>query len=503
MEISHKCEICEFISDGKAHLERHIKTVHVEEKKYFECDICTIRFKSNEKLNVHIDRVHQQFSKRYQCDICDLKFTQYSKLKMHFINIHERKKFECTICNEFYDKNNLSTHIKLRHIEIDFECVLCNIRLKSKQSLDQHLATEHKIATSKIDHKCDICRKQFTQKTHLRTHMKGVHFNDRNFKCAICGKTFNNNNDVKAHMTSNHGDIPQFKCEFCEMLFNNPTRLKDHEKIIHQGIVYRCKQCGKKFQRENTFRYHLDHFHNNERLFQCDVCQLSFKSQNGLQLHVQIHSNESRQMNQYECDICAKRFYTIPNLRSHFRIHSSKVPCDQCDKYFPKMNLKQHKEIVHSGVTKVECHICGKFITNLSYNLKLHFTKLHGENSKIKIDHKCLTCNKTFKCLSGLKAHGKTHLRLENSKVQCDKCDKTFLKKDLKTHKDLVHDRSRKVECQFCGQFILKAKRDIDKHIARMHMYVEKARIEYNKCDLRQSVHKSVGVKSPSKNTRF
>ena len=59
-QITLKCEYCELISDCQAHLERHIKTVHMK-IKLFSCEICQKSFGSNTNLNIH-KRRHKEKS---------------------------------------------------------------------------------------------------------------------------------------------------------------------------------------------------------------------------------------------------------------------------------------------------------------------------------------------------------------------------------------------------------------------------------------------------------
>ena len=44
--------------------------------------------------------------------------------------------------------------------------------------------------------------------------------------------------------------------------------------------------------------------HTNEKPYECDVCEKSFRTSGDLKSHMRIHTNEKP----YECDVCEKRF---------------------------------------------------------------------------------------------------------------------------------------------------------------------------------------------------
>ena len=55
--------------------------------------------------------------------------------------------------------------------------------------------------------------------------------------------------------------------------------------------------------------------HTNEKPYECDVCEKSFRTSSDLKKHMRIHTNEKP----YECDVCEKRFRESGNLQKHMR----------------------------------------------------------------------------------------------------------------------------------------------------------------------------------------
>ena len=64
---------------------------------------------------------------------------------------------------------------------------------------------------------------------------------------------------------------------------------------------------------------------------------------------------------------------------------------------------------------KVECQICGKFVTRLSSHMKIHSSEKA---------FRCELCGKGFKQSSDLTSHIRTHTG--SKPYKCDFCQKTF-----------------------------------------------------------------------------
>ena len=93
-------------------------------------------------------------------------------------------------------------------------------------------------------------------------------------------------------------------------------------------------------------------------------------------------------------------------------------------------HYKDHMDMVHNDIKKVQCEICNKAISNVA-NLKIHMAT-HEKK------YKCNSCDEEFSNEWFLKLHyNKTHA----VKVRkCDLCDKEFpSQKNLDAHMN-VHD---------------------------------------------------------------
>ena len=82
--------------------------------------------------------------------------------------------------------------------------------------------------------------------------------------------------------------------------------------------------------------------------FPCQICELFFKSNNDLILHI-ASFHEERDLLEFRCSICQASFLTNIDMEQHissFHVDIRPYKCDQCLKSFAKKSiLIQHKAI--------------------------------------------------------------------------------------------------------------------------------------------------------------
>ena len=109
------------------------------------------------------------------------------------------------------------------------------------------------------------------------------------------------------------------------------------------------------------------------------------------------------------------------NLSRYKHVHvNGKFSCNNCFlKFSSQLSLDQHRRNVHGEVENPSgfcCEICGK-----SYKQKKHM--IRHQQSHTKQDHKCNTCNSTFKTERNLTEHmDNSH---SNKSYYCDQCEKS------------------------------------------------------------------------------
>lgn len=155
-----------------------------------------------------------------------------------------------------------------------------------------------------------------------------------------------------------------------------------------------------------------------EKRFQCLKCNKSFKRNDRLKDHLNLHTNTF-----YKCEYegCTKQYWNKQSLFSHLETH--KMEPNKCD-------------------------FCEKILTTKAA-LRSHIRQVHLESME---DHRCEECGKNFKNHKMLYCHRQTHIREKN--YECPICLKKFISNaKLNRHKIQVHstDEDCKYKCDFCS----------------------------------------------------
>ena len=167
-------------------------------------------------------------------------------------------------------------------------------------------------------------------------------------------------------------------CAHCLAKLDASYERKIHEKVVHDKIDsdHKCDECGKIYTNSTSLKYHVEK-HKEPTKFSCDICDKSFVSKNGFDMHQQIvHNEEGDKHEKFLCEICNKQFTTSSNLSKHKRVlhyktntnhdfaDSFKVlefKCDECEKVFKRKDiLKRHKLTVHDKSFTLDCPSCEK-----------------------------------------------------------------------------------------------------------------------------------------------
>ncbi|XP_049790663.1 zinc finger protein 236-like [Schistocerca nitens] len=110
-----KCDYCNASFRKSNQLKRH-NHKHTGEKA-FKCDICDKSFISNASLKTHL-RTHEG-AKIYSCPFCDNNFSTNSSLKRHMVTHSESRPFMCPYCRKTFKTSfNCRTHMKTHRQEL-------------------------------------------------------------------------------------------------------------------------------------------------------------------------------------------------------------------------------------------------------------------------------------------------------------------------------------------------------------------------------------------------
>lgn len=306
------CSQCSKLLVSQADLERHLKTVHVENKLL--CNICGKTCSSRNTLNTHL-------------------------------NQHKGKTpFSCQQCNKtYFTKNGLQLHISAMHSETKrdkFLCSICGKGFATKQRLEIH----HLSHTGEKNYDCYLCEKKFATSFRLRAHLR-IHAGEKPYQCQTCGMRFTQRNALRCHERIHTGEKP-FECKVCGKRFNQGTILKTH-MTLHTGKTVKCPQCDKKFSRPSCLILHQRE-HTGEKPYVCYKCPKAYKQKSHLDRHLDTHFGVK-----HKCDICDKEYSKRSSLKIHMFEHTDDKPfqCLDCmEKFARRDKYKAHLKKAHNKI---------------------------------------------------------------------------------------------------------------------------------------------------------
>ena len=106
-----------------------------------------------------------------------------------------------------------------------------------------------------------------------------------------------------------------------------------------------CNNVNKQLSPKNKKRKQIQH--NDERPFQCRVCDKRFKQTSHLKRHSATHSSDRP----FQCEVCDKSFKQKATLKRHFATHSGERPfqCEVCDKSYTRNSTLMAHARTHTG----------------------------------------------------------------------------------------------------------------------------------------------------------
>ena len=174
---------------------------------------------------------------------------------------------------------------------------------------------------------------QFQQHT-LQRRKRKVYLKCRIPCCKLAYVTYHSVRSINAHHRTYHPGIT-YTCGKCSKLLNTPIALKWH-MYSHGNQAYKCDKCSKMFVYKSKLRQHC-RSHIKQKLYKCchGKCRAEYRHPQDLARHVLTHTHQI-----FECDLCEKTFKQKRLLRRHEAIHSTtcRYFCQRCNKGFVHNN---------------------------------------------------------------------------------------------------------------------------------------------------------------------
>ncbi|XP_058834548.1 zinc finger protein 37 [Topomyia yanbarensis] len=233
----------------------------------------------------------------WSCDKCKFK-TKYRVAVERHKAVHvkrENRTYPCTECDQVFKTYDEMRSHSLSHPENQVVCEVCGTALKNAYSLKAHMERHE----DSRKYSCEYCDYASNTKLALKAHMSIHTKSNWNKRCDVCGVMFRTSSRLKRHMES-HDNERKYACEQCPVRFNTTNALRNHYIRVHLAIRHACDHCDKSFDQKIALRDHIERVHHIQCNFICDICVMTFDSQQKLELHKQRHINPKPM----ECNIC-------------------------------------------------------------------------------------------------------------------------------------------------------------------------------------------------------
>ena len=412
------CSVCHkrFTAPTKTKIKEYFNNHLQFHSRIFphECPFCFIGFSTLFEMKIH-KKTHITSGKRYTCTVCSFVSENFAKFRNHLEETNHRK----NLIQELLEFNNSPNKYVHTETESDSDFVF-----SKSTSLQDKSAENFKVVSPKWRFECPLCsvnlgsnREAF--ETHIKLHKSS------SISCLYCQAEFANFDAVDEHIKDNHKD-KSFGCPFNDFSSESHSSLLLHFEIAgHKSLNEEDLSNIKQLEFENK-SYGQDRLFDTKKTLECSVCSESLESSAYFQLHLKLHTQESR----FECRFCFQNFPTIEEQlhhvkETHLKRNNVYYQCQKCQfKTQNKYSLLKHAQASN--------HFHGNGIPARDMNN----LNIFGSNYKSKEIKSCPVCFMELEGERSLKSHQKIHQT--GFPMECSQCLMGFVdRKKLDKHRSL------------------------------------------------------------------
>lgn len=253
-----------------------------------------------------IDNLHISYNFKQQCENTDASLREYIKSFRSSDNIKEELYLQS---QELADKTNDSENIIINNVEEIVDDV-------SSEAANDILPSQETDDSIIVKSDPDI---ELNEENSNIDYIQFLENNQVVLTCRTCAKSFTTVEGMKCHKRVHTGSL--FKCKECGKKYTRQNHLQRHELSHSRRKVHVCKICNKTLTRFEHLRRHLI-THLKEKPFGCTTCNRGFNRAE----HLTNHIKRCKGIHVYICDICNKGFNREDSLEVHKHIHNNKLP---------------------------------------------------------------------------------------------------------------------------------------------------------------------------------
>ena len=109
----------------------------------------------------------------------------------------------------------------------------------------------------------------------------------------------------------------EHQCDVCNLTFSNERGLNRHIGSVHRQSTFKCDKCPKYYSAEKTLLFHKKTKHSIVGIVECDLCKRKFNDILNLNKHKKrVHLA----LKNHKCSTCDRAFEKLENLKIHIRI---------------------------------------------------------------------------------------------------------------------------------------------------------------------------------------
>ncbi|XP_060648411.1 zinc finger protein 91 isoform X1 [Drosophila nasuta] len=532
----HACDVCGKTFSWHRDMQRHAR-VHYEQAAY-ECDTCGKRFLRKDKYTFHL-RSHEKRQakhaqttlpqgdewrfaerlyssarlKRIECKLCDLKCQRIQELREHLTNHHVNIESLCNLSN--------NSDVIREH----FDSQASNL-----EQIKQQVCSEIATGSDQLDKYCVI----------INAHGYELSLNDSDeeladttpaYQCLSCNISFKRKHHLIRHTLEEHTQTPLHRCNTCQIGFVCEILLEQHQRTQCQNQLKRhsCPNCpGKFIWLQNLKQHGCSKKTDQERQFQCCLCDEQLHSMSALRSHLLQHGDGGSGI---DANQTAAYFrYHYPNgvtcsqeelstrISNDFKVQDYGQYFNACsgsgrelDFFASDTELSDVEQLTTSTSALHSCTLCGVATARLAQLLR-HQEDRHSDVTNY-LPHVCNKCGLGFVAESLLQQHLRRICDKRHASFHCEPCNLHFIwQTNYERHMAIKHEvdteedqeqthntrlrskrqQAAKLQCNQCEKVFIWPK-DLTRH-KRIHQPQASAQFECSFCE--RKFHRKDGLKS-------